>query len=136
MDSFDSRKRRRTTLISPNLVDLPLTAIADYLPSTNRLLLAISLTAPSFCDVDWADAKLSTASKAVLASKEYWELDFVEISKCAGYKSEYGHESEYYLAHIMSDDGLRGLLWSIDAKMLSNLQNDISLQSILSTSLL
>ena len=93
-----------------SLSDLPLTAVADYLPSTNRLLLAISLApSSSFSEVGWSNAKLSTASKAVLASKEYWELDFAEISKCAGYKSK------YYRANI-SDEDLRALLLSIDAK--------------------
>jgi len=101
MDSFDSRKRRRTTLASPNLVDLPLTAIANYLPSTNRLLLAVALTASSLKDIGWNDAKLSTASKAVLASKEYWELDFAEISEYAG---------------DPCDEDLRVLLLIIDAK--------------------
>ena len=94
--------------MAPNLVDLPLTAIADYLPSTNRLLLAVALTAPSFNEVSWNDAKLSTASKAVLASEEYWELDFTEIRKQGGYKSK-------YYANI-SDDVLRALLLSINAK--------------------
>ena len=102
MDSFDSSKRRRTTLASPNLVDLPLTAIADYLPSTNRILLAIALTASSsFSATGWNNAKLSTASKAVLASKECWELDFAEISEYAG---------------DPSDEDLRALLLIIDAK--------------------
>jgi len=99
--SYDSSKRRRTTLVSPNLVDLPLTAIADYLPSTNRLLLAVALTASSLKDIGWNNAKLSTASKAVLASKEYWELDFAEIHEFAG---------------DPSDEDLRALLLSIDAK--------------------
>lgn len=100
--SFDNSKRRRTTLASPNLVDLPLTAIADYLPSTNRLLLAVAFTAPSssFTSTGWK-ANLSTASKAVLASKEYWELDFAEIREYTG---------------DPSDEDLRALLLSIDAK--------------------
>jgi len=99
--SFDDSKRRRTTLASPNLVDLPLTSIADYLPSTNRLLLAVALTASSLKDIGWNNAKLSTASKAVLASKEYWELDFAEIREFAG---------------DPSDEDLRTLLLNIDAK--------------------
>ena len=60
-------------------------------------------------DIGWNNAKLSTASKAALASKEYWELDFAEIGKCGGYKSK------YYRANI-SDDELRALLLSINAK--------------------
>jgi len=100
--SYDDSKRRRTTLASPNLVDLPLTAIANYLPSTNRIILAISLTpSSSFSAVCWNNAKLSTASKAVLASKECWGLDFAEISEYAG---------------DPSDEDLRALLLSIDAK--------------------
>ena len=89
--------------MAPNLVDLPLTAIADYLPSTNRIVLAVALTAPSssFSEVGWNNAKLSTASKAVLASKEYWDLDFAEIREFAG---------------DPSDDDLRALLLNIDAK--------------------
>ena len=97
----DSSKRRRTTLASPNLVDLPLTSIADYLPSTNRILLAVALTASSLKDIGWTDAKLSTASKAVLASTECWGLDFAEISEYAG---------------DPSDEDLRTLLLNIDAK--------------------
>ena len=89
--------------MAPNLVDLPLTAILDYLPSTNCITLAVALTAPSssFSATGWNNAKLSTASKAVLASKEYWELDFAEIRE---------------FADDPSDDDLRALLLSIDAK--------------------
>ena len=104
--SFDfdnsSNRGRKTLMMSPNLVDLPLTAVADYLTSTNRLLLAVALTTPSSSSgaVGWNNVKLSTASKAVLASKECWELDLAETN----------------LVDMLSDDDLRTLLLSIDAK--------------------
>jgi len=79
------------------------TSISDYLPTTSRICFAIALTAPSesFRQKGW-QGNLSTNSKAVLSSKEYWELDFVDLDKY--YKSE------------PSDGDLHALLMYIDAK--------------------
>lgn len=80
------------------------TSISDYLPTTSRICFAIALTAPSksFRQKGWK-GNLSANSKAVLSSKEYWEIDFVEIDK-------------YYTSGEPSDEDLHALLMYIDAK--------------------